>query len=670
MIGGNFKSRYSTAARDIYTVGASKFNADKAANYINNTYHTHISISSELNSQSREEILRRLQNTLTAYREPLLCCFSTQRFSSTEVQTITRETYPLSLSDQAFHIDQDTELFLQSIGLNPQDMRLTALTGLEKRQVMEGLMTVLQAEANHNQALHDFVLPRLHLDIDEDPQLRSQIQDSVPQLRQLGKPPQSPDDIEGRLAQDIQVLLSVEDRLHYSAGAKQIGTFLQGVSSLLPESFKDAENIEKLKFMAGTVLDDMTLLRNGLLSETIGSMTEENAKRFIDTAQNIIQGCHLASARIAGDFPQGVLSVKMTGSDLHHGQSVHIITTQDGEKWVYKPRNIQTDQLVCGQNSLFSMINLLGSSQDISLPTMTFHSQSDAQGEYGYVSFIDNSPDKIIMNEAQANRYFKQLGQLALTCLVLGIADLHHENIMAGASFNAESVMDTRPFLIDAEAAFLPHKIIAPKLSHIELSLYRQSGWTLANNGILSGHDFKELKQMFEKKISLVIPDSIHHSNTYFHCFSEGVSTMKEFLTQPMITSALSQKLQQNLHQLNHIRLIPLATKAFSVVRSNLPAQKETSITKLVRELDKKLTEKGIKLTKPKERTLQFLHNELENDLNNGNIPIMHFDAEFNTITYNGGLIGEYAHGDISQLVTNKAQSMAHADLSTLLKGL
>lgn len=658
----DLKSRYSTAARDIYTAGAKRFDTDRARTFIKEEYQINVRLK-DLNNQTKQDIVGALKTALDPHSHGSF--WYRAKFHTDELSAISEVIYDRNCSERDFRISQDSD-FIISIGLDPSDIRLKTLALREKKQVMEGLMSVLKAEAKTNVLLYHFLEPRLHLDIDQHAELRNHIRNQVPQLKQIGIPSRSPEDIERRLDQDIASLLSPAA----SKQARDIGSFLQQAQSRLPRPFQSIENAEKLKLMASTVLALPTQIKEGLVSKIISLMTVENTERFMQTAQAIIQGCQTAYDRASLDFPEGIRSIEMTGSDLHKGHSVHIVTTTNGQKWVYKPRSIEVDQLICGREGIFAMINIMGSAQDISLPTMTFHSKRDTHGDYGYAAFIDNNPDKIIMNEAQANRYFKQLGQLAIACLALGIADLHHENIMAGASFNAEGAIGTKPFVIDGEAAFLPHKIKATRISAIEFSLYRQSGWALSNNGILSGPDFGKLHQIFEEHSRLDVPDSIHHSDTYFHSFSDGVASMKDLLSKPQTIRTISHMLKQNLSKLHHIRLIPIATSDFSRARANLPLNTDARITALMKEIQTKLGEKGIILTQPQENTVSYIRNTLLGDLNTGNIPIMHFDAEFNTITYNGTIIGEYKHGDVPSLVEEKALHIAHADISSLLENL
>ena len=367
----------------------------------------------------------------------------------------------------------------------------------------------------------------------------------------------------------------------------------------------------------------------------------------------LVAGCILANQRITTDFPDAT-SIRMTGSDMHAGQSVHIVTipTAEGgeEKWVYKPRNLEVDKAVCGPEGMFSRINEL-SDGTVQLPLMAFRDPVAVADlhTYGYTQFVSNTPSSIIMNETEANTYYRQLGQLVVACMTLGIADIHQDNIMAGITVGT----DKKPYIIDAEVSFLPQKIASDGANNIEFAKVRTFGEKLTNNAVISGEDLKHLQSGPE-----VLSES-PHLQAYLHSFEDGALALKNVLGTPGVIDTLTARLNtlRDAHALSHTRLVPLATSEFETARPSIPAN-PLALNSLCEQLEQSFNHSHIDIPYA---SWGHIRAGLIEDLQTGNIPIMHFDAEHNAIMYRGQQIGSYepGHHDISQLVSDKAHRIA-----------
>lgn len=132
------------------------------------------------------------------------------------------------------------------------------------------------------------------------------------------------------------------------------------------------------------------------------------------------------------DAESHVLSIQRSGSDFHcKGKSVVIIET-DRKNILYKPHPIE--------NEVFLQTLLADIYRDLVLKRF-FYRELDKKS-YGWVEEVTweecGSNDEVI-------RFYKRVGVLAATAYVLGIGDLHYENIIAHGEF---------PVIIDAETLF------------------------------------------------------------------------------------------------------------------------------------------------------------------------------------------------------------------------
>ncbi len=125
-----------------------------------------------------------------------------------------------------------------------------------------------------------------------------------------------------------------------------------------------------------------------------------------------------------------VVSISDMASDLHCcGQCVLKIETDLGQKFLYKPRPVQTEKVMLELlNYVYSEIRLEGYSYGCVL-----------RDTYGWTAFVE-SDDCTELD--QVKRYFKRVGAAISVCFILGTGDLHYENLIAHGEF---------PVPVDAE---------------------------------------------------------------------------------------------------------------------------------------------------------------------------------------------------------------------------
>lgn len=646
------RSEFITGARKVYAEGTNRLNVPALQTYVNGLLGRDVPLTLTPAS-TKQEVVANLRDIFQRERVPG-CCFGTNpAFTPTQVENLPGLAYDTHLTSLAgsFNAAQD-HAFMESIGLHIDDARLTALTG-DETTVLKGLMDVLHAEeSTGNISVRRFMEGppggdgRYPLNAD-DPMLRAQILAIVPSLKNATPSGLS---LEGEI-----IALRSETGVN-AEQAHNLAACLARLSSPdrvppVPLLFRTEENIQTIKKMAASVLADTPSFQytcRGNVSDPaiIEGLTPHNTARFIGIVNQLVQGCQIAEARITRDFP-GTTAIKMTGSDMHHGQSVHILTTTDGSKHVYKPRNIGVDMAVCGGGGMFATLN--GLSADIQLPIMGFMPNRDATGEYGYTQFIDNSAQSIVMNEVEANNFYKQLGQLVVACMTLGIADIHQDNIMAGIAVGA----DKKPYIIDAEVAFLPHKIMTEDAPSLEFTKERHLASSITNNAIISGEDIKHLLS------GIGLQSGSSHFQAYIHSFQQGAQTMQAVLQFPTAPPEVFTRLEALKVDLQHIRLVPLKTEEFESARTALTPETVGLVTdELCKSLAEKFASAGIMID---EGAWPHISSNLVSDLATGNIPLMHYNAQDNVIMYNQERIGGYVaeRGNITPLVEMKLAAIA-----------
>lgn len=168
-----------------------------------------------------------------------------------------------------------------------------------------------------------------------------------------------------------------------------------------------------------------------LLKENVWRTIEQSSVFLSTVWKRLIQDREeIEKTILKGNRMGKVISISDMASDLHcGGQCVLKIETDLGQKFLYKPRSVQTEKvLIKLLNYVYGGIHLEGYSYGCVL-----------RDTYGWTAFVEacdcTEPD-------QVKRYFKRLGAAVGVCYVLGTGDLHYENLIAHGEF---------PVPVDAE---------------------------------------------------------------------------------------------------------------------------------------------------------------------------------------------------------------------------
>lgn len=161
-----------------------------------------------------------------------------------------------------------------------------------------------------------------------------------------------------------------------------------------------------------------------LLKQNIKRTINQSAKFFsdmwkrlnadrVEIEKNIFGGGHLGN----------IVSVSGVASDFHcEGQCVLKIETDKGQKFLYKPRPVQTEKaFLVLLNHLYKGIGINEYSYGCVL-----------RENYGWVEYVEAES---CMVPEQINRYFQRLGVSICLSYFLGTGDLHYENLIAHGEY-------------------------------------------------------------------------------------------------------------------------------------------------------------------------------------------------------------------------------------------
>ena len=163
--------------------------------------------------------------------------------------------------------------------------------------------------------------------------------------------------------------------------------------------------------------------------------------QWIATSCTFIDRLDADIAMLGQEFPELQSSEKVQGitggiSDPHdHGKTVLILTFENGEKIVYKPRPIMAEAAWRGLSNWFDQV-----SDDIRLGAAKVW----PRGDYGWMGFVKQQTS---LPGDQAPGFYLAVGQLLAIMYCLKGSDMHHENIL---------MADGRPVVIDLETLFQP----------------------------------------------------------------------------------------------------------------------------------------------------------------------------------------------------------------------
>lgn len=198
---------------------------------------------------------------------------------------------------------------------------------------------------------------------------------------------------------------------------------------LIPRQRTDVQEAEVQQWFLQTMQREGTARlfgRNVYLRQVvvhvIGQWTE-NCERFLQRLQQDLPAInrHAGPAIDGSDHKKiTIKSLQCDLSDSHNGgETVRIITLNDGRQFVYKPRSLVPEK---GFYTLLHHVNRQGLGPRLYMPWVV------DKGQYGWVEYcrpLSEAPPKL-----KAAQHAKQFGALCTLWYMVGGTDLHDENIL------------------------------------------------------------------------------------------------------------------------------------------------------------------------------------------------------------------------------------------------
>lgn len=157
------------------------------------------------------------------------------------------------------------------------------------------------------------------------------------------------------------------------------------------------------------------------------------SRRTRDAAAESVSG---GNGGIRPVDPGAAVRVDLGTGDTHNGgAAVAIVTFANGERVVYKPRDLTVYE---AWSELLGWYGA-GLAERFRAPAVL------ARGDYGWMEFLESTP---CTDEAQVDAFYRQLGSLLALLTVTVATDMHQENVIAAGA---------NPVIVDLESLFHPH---------------------------------------------------------------------------------------------------------------------------------------------------------------------------------------------------------------------
>lgn len=343
----------------------------------------------------------------------------------------------------------------------------------------------------------------------------------------------------------------------------------------------------------------------------------ERGKSIVGSAQLAYQHILADSRSILKTFGKSsseeeVKAIRMTSSDPHNlGQIVYIVMFNNF-KVIYKPKDMSSEINLLDVTNL-GLLRYFG----ISTLKMLYMGR-----DHGYTEFIEHT---FRLSQGEAREYYFRVGQIAVFSKVLGMTDLHQDNVMVGKG--------GKPYLIDAEMCFISH--IMHSVDLINTLIYKAleesfAEGSLANSAFLVRGE-KVNEEHMETEISRVRKQSYSPGGQYHEDFQRGISTG---LKQVRVLRATVLELMDSIiGGVERVRMPLVATGILK--QTTLVFHLQITIEEKLSELTKLLNWVRDSLLKKYpgcEIHLVELRKELLLDLERTDIPFFYYSLSENTI--------------------------------------
>jgi hypothetical protein len=452
----------------------------------------------------------------------------------------------------------------------------------------------------------------------------------------------------------------------------------------MPDVMKTAENTEIIK-KALYPNFERNGFDEGMIGEHTLSFAQSRSDQLLKNFQTLIIRVLTDWDKITKKFGiTGDLKyIHLTGSDFHKGgQQVAIIESTDGGEVVYKPRSVSPDEGLIGEGGVFEQLNLI-SDKTVELPSMKFMEKQDyAKKSYAYVEFQEHKKE---MSEEGLEQYYRRYGQMVIASKLLGVNDLHHENIMAVAG---------TPTIIDAETSFLPYVMSAVSYAKTEIDAALgtfQVGDKLTNTAFVTPEEQEHWDTMDEEErqkyrgiyayyVTEVRRNDLSGKGNYLGFFTLGLKDMLTLIAEKK--KEIIEMMMNKIKTLHHIRVVPFGTIVFSgslrSFRNSMDEGNDAEANDVVlddiKRLKEALKEKGFSLLT--DAWVSSIYGSgvgagLKKDYEMGDTPIFHFEPYRNELIYHDQVVAMHKEWfNPEELITRTVNSVGSSNISTILENL
>ncbi|UPZ14779.1 DUF4135 domain-containing protein [Flavobacterium humidisoli] len=463
------------------------------------------------------------------------------------------------------------------------------------------------------------------------------------------------------------------------AFTKEVITELLKVYAALPPAMNNSKNKELIK---DAIYPDAKQA-SGFINEDMSSSTTNFArtrgalltKNFIQLNNRIINSWE--SIKIKFNIDGNLKNIELTGSDFHNsGQQVAIVESTTGKKIVYKPRSISPDAMLTQEkNSAFHDLNKL-SGNKVKLPTMKFQEKKDKAGTFSFVEFQQKEREQTV---DEIKKHYERYGELVVASKLLGINDLHNENIMSKKG---------TPTIIDAETAFLPFVMKENSFAKTEIgmsltSFKKHMGSDEAENFFYtaaekSAYDLNPNGD-FVAYINDLRKEDLNGQKKYLPYFEKGLENVINLVKKKR--EEVIKILLSRMSQVKNVRVVPFKTQDFqdsirnyrAMLVQNDQGNANAIVASDVTKMKNAIKQKGFIIITDEwaPNVTSKVGKALKEDYEASDTPILHFEPSTNQLLFHGQDVGfSESWEDHENFIKQMVYKIYYADKNSIMNDL
>jgi hypothetical protein len=269
----------------------------------------------------------------------------------------------------------------------------------------------------------------------------------------------------------------------------------------------------------------------------------------------------------------------------------------------------------------------------------------DKDGTFSLVEFQEKVEE---MSVAEVQKYYERFGEMVVASKLIGVNDLHNENIM--------STLAT-PTIIDAETAFLPFIMEAQSYAKTEIGM-SLNGVTKPFVGGKAENFFytsqekaaydQDMNGDFVNHIATLRQHDLNGQKNYIFQFDQGLDNVINLVK--FNGPAIVQKLLARMKKVKRVRVVPFGTKDFGdnmrdyrrALAANQSVAADAIVEGDVTKMKEAIKRKGFSIASSDwaATVTSKVGKQLKADYEAQDTPILHFEPGINELHYHGVDVG------------------------------